>query len=130
MRKWYRLDSLAKYYTGNIHGEQKVFRYSAMLEDNIDKDILQQALNKTIYIYKNFNVNLKRGLFWYYFNESSDIVQVTEENLPICFNYIIVQKTFYIEFLIIKIKLTLKYRICFQMAEERLGFLKVYLQIM
>ena len=86
MRKWYRLDSLAKYYTSNIHGEQKVFRYSAMLEDNIDKDILQQALDKTIYIYKNFNVNLKRGLFWYYFNESSDVVRVMEENLPICFN--------------------------------------------
>lgn len=86
MRKWYKLDNVGKFYAStNYNKVPKVFRYSAILKDNIDEDILQEALNKTIEVYPNFNVNLKRGLFWYYLDEVTKVNKVKEENLPICF---------------------------------------------
>ena len=85
-KKWYRLDNVGHFYSSLKNAKiPQVFRYSAVLEEDIDKDILQSALNKTIEIFPNFNVNLRKGFFWYYLDETSKIYQVTEENLPICF---------------------------------------------
>ena len=67
MKKWYKLDNIGKFYASTANTKiPKVFRYSAILNDNVDEVILQIALNKTIEIYPNFNVNLKKGIFWYY----------------------------------------------------------------
>ena len=85
-KKWYKLDNIGKFYASIKNTKTpKVFRYSAVLKEDIDKEILQDALNKTIEIFTNFNVNLKRGLFWYYLDETNKKNIVTEENLPICF---------------------------------------------
>ncbi len=86
MRKWYKLDNIGTFYalTSGLK-TPKVFRYSAVVKDNINKDILQEALNKTIDVFPNFNVNLKRGVYWYYLDEAIKENIVTEENLPICF---------------------------------------------
>jgi len=86
MKKWYKLDNVGKFYASTSNSIiPKVFRYSAYLYENINEDILQIALNKTIEIFPNFNVNLKRGFFWYYLDETSKQNKVTKENLPICF---------------------------------------------
>ena len=85
-RKWYKLDNVGKFYASIATTRiPSVFRFSAILNDEIDPNILQEALNSTIDIYPNFNVNLKRGLFWYYLDETHKKFVVTQENLPICF---------------------------------------------
>lgn len=86
MKKWYKLDNVGKFYASTANNKiPKVFRYSAILKDNIDEVTLQIALNKTTEIYPNFNVNLKRGIFWYYLDETGKKNKVTKENLPICY---------------------------------------------
>lgn len=86
MKKWYKLDNVGKFYASIANAKiPKVFRYSVNLFENIDETILQFALNKTIEIYPNFNVNLKKGMFWYYLDETHKKNRVTKENLPICF---------------------------------------------
>ena len=85
-KNWYKLDSVGKFYA-SISSKQipNVFRYSCLLKDNIDESSLQIALDNTIEIYPNFNVNLKKGIFWYYLDETNKKARVTKENLPICF---------------------------------------------
>lgn len=86
MKKWYKLNNVGKFYASTTNIKiPKVFRYSAILEEDINEDILQCALNKTVEVYSNFNVHLKRGLFWYYLEETSKVNKVGRENLPICF---------------------------------------------
>ena len=85
-KSWYKLDNVGKFYSSTKKTKvPKVFRYSAILKEDIDEIILQNALNKTIEVFKNFNVNLKKGVFWYYLDGTSKINKVTKENLPICF---------------------------------------------
>lgn len=85
-KNWYKLDNVGKFYSSIADKEyQQVFRYSITLKDDIDKAILQQALEATIEVYETFNVNLKKGLFWYYLEETNKKYKVTKENLPICF---------------------------------------------
>lgn len=85
-RKWYKLDNVGKFYASIATTRiPSVFRFSAILNDEIDENILQDALNSTVDIYPNFNVNLKKGLFWYYLDETHKKFVVTKENLPICF---------------------------------------------
>ena len=66
-KNWYKLDNIGKFYA-SIASKQipNVFRYSAILKDEIDEFALNDALKETILIYPNFNVILKKGLFWYY----------------------------------------------------------------
>lgn len=85
-KNWYKLDNVGKFYASIASKEiPNVFRYSAVLTERIEEDILQKALDSTIEVYPNFNVNLKRGIFWYYLEETTNKVIVTKENLPICF---------------------------------------------
>ncbi len=85
-KKWYKLDNVGKFYSSIADKEyQQVFRYSITLKDKIEKDILQEALDNTIEVFETFNVNLKKGLFWYYLEETNKRYKVTRENLPICF---------------------------------------------
>ena len=72
MKKWYKLDNVGKFYASTSNSIiPKVFRYSAYLYESINENILQIALNKTIKIFPNFNVNLKKGIFWYYLDETN-----------------------------------------------------------
>ena len=84
-KKWYRLDNAAKFYAAVKNtSTPRVFRYSAVLTEEIDRQVLQRALEQTVEVFKNFNVNLKKGLFWYYLEESNQIEEVKEEHLPVC----------------------------------------------
>lgn len=85
-RKWYKLDNVGKFYSSMYDSNsQNVFRYSATLTEDIDSTILQKALDNTIDIFPNFNVNLKKGIFWAYLEEANKKAIVKEEALPICY---------------------------------------------
>ena len=84
-RKWYQVDNVGKFYSfTNKNLVPAVFRYSVSLRKDIDKEILQQALNESLKLFPNFNCHLKKGLFWYYLESTLNEVEVTEENQKIC----------------------------------------------
>lgn len=76
---WYRLDNAAKLYPAITSTQiTTVFRLSATLFNTVDPMILKKALGKMSKRLPYFLVNLKRGLFWYYF-EKTDFVPLPEE---------------------------------------------------
>ena len=82
---WSRLDNAAKIFPSTVEGaDTRVFRFSCELTDDIDPYVLQRAAENAAASYPNFNVIMKKGLFWYYL-ESCDLKpQVSEESLPVC----------------------------------------------
>ena len=83
-KRWYKLDNIGKFYASIKNTKiPKVFRYSVTLYDEVDELVLQEALDKTVEVYPNFNVNLKKGLFWNYLNETNKKNRVEKENIPV-----------------------------------------------
>ena len=84
-RDWEKLDNAAKIYPSTqIKTDTHVFRFSCELYEDIDKDILQLALDETIEIFDLYRVILKRGIFWYYLEKSEIMPKVAEEHTAIC----------------------------------------------
>ncbi|HHV10081.1 MAG TPA: hypothetical protein GXX75_07370 [Clostridiales bacterium] len=83
--EWTRLDNAAKIFPPNTNEKDtRVFRFICELEEDIDKDILQQALDNTISFFPMYQVVLRRGFFWYYFEATDLKPQVKEEYKPPC----------------------------------------------
>lgn len=70
-RKWHRLDNTGKLFP-MIANENlsNVFRVSAVLKEEVVPELLQRALEEVLPFFKGFSVRLKRGFFWYYFEEN------------------------------------------------------------
>ena len=82
---WYKLDNAAKIIPSTVRGANtRVFRISCELQEEVDPEILQQALDESIYEYPFFNCILRRGLFWYFLEDSNLTCKVEEEHLPVC----------------------------------------------
>lgn len=81
---WYPLETSAKIYPAIISPRQpSVFRLSCTFEKEIDPDILQTALNVTMKRYPGFCMTLKRGAFWFYFEELEKNPELKpEQNYP------------------------------------------------
>ena len=59
------------------------YRISITLSEEIDKDTLQEALDILLPRIDLFNVRLRKGFFWYYFEENGKPApRVVEEELP------------------------------------------------
>ncbi len=82
---WYRLDNAGKLYP-SITGTRvsTVFRISVTLKSKIDEKILQNAVENIIERFPYFKVNLKRGIFWYYYEYSKSMPKVEEETFYPC----------------------------------------------
>ena len=82
---WYKLDNAAKIIPSTVRGANtRVFRISCELFEDVDPVILQRALDESIVEYPFFNCVLRRGLFWYYLEDSNLSCTVEEEHLPPC----------------------------------------------
>lgn len=65
---WFRLDNAAMIYPPARGRDWNfVFRVSAIMKDKIDPVVLQQALNDILIRFPSFNVSIKSGFFWNYF---------------------------------------------------------------
>ncbi len=66
--RWEKLDNTANLFPA-IAGQNatNVYRISVTLTENIDKELLQHALDKVLPKFDTFRVRLRRGIFWYYF---------------------------------------------------------------
>ena len=69
--KWDKLDNTAHLFPV-IAGEQmsNVYRISVTLTEEIKQEVLQEALNMVLPKFDLFNVRLRQGIFWYYFEEN------------------------------------------------------------
>jgi hypothetical protein len=82
--KWHKLDNTAKIFPV-IASENlsNVFRISVTLKEDIKPELLQEALDIVLPWFDVFNVRLRRGMFWYYFetNRHRPVVEL-ESNYP------------------------------------------------
>lgn len=83
--QWTRLDNAAKIFPPNTNEQDtKVFRFVCELNEEVDKDILQEAVAKTIILFPIYRSVLRKGLFWYYFERTEMMPEVVEEYKPPC----------------------------------------------
>jgi NRPS condensation-like uncharacterized protein len=83
--RWDRLDNTANLFP-SIAGDDmtNVYRIAVTLTEEIDPDCLQKALDLVLPKFDGFNLRLRRGMFWFYFEENGKPApKVTEEiNFP------------------------------------------------
>ena len=78
--KWMSLDNAAKIYPASRNrGWSNVFRLSATLDEKIDKEVMQVALDVTVRRFPSMAVRLKRGFFWYYLEEIPSAPEIMDE---------------------------------------------------
>ena len=69
--KWGKLDNTAHLFPV-IAGEgmTNVYRVAVILKEEIQQELLQQALDMVLPKFSVFNCRLRQGMFWYYFEEN------------------------------------------------------------
>ena len=82
-KNWYRLDTAALIFPATIRRDWcNVFRLSAGLTEPVDPAILQQATDDLRKRFPSYFVTLRRGVFWYYLEESAAVRRRIEAQLP------------------------------------------------
>lgn len=85
VKSWRRLDNAAKIFPPtSSKRDSKVFRFVCELYETVDPAILQRALNKTLTKFPFYQSILKKGFFWYYFEDTTLQPVVTEESEQPC----------------------------------------------
>lgn len=78
--RWLRLDNAAKIYPAARTADwSNVYRISATLTEEVDRDTLQSALDVIIRRFPSIAGRLQTGLFWYYIEELKDSPKIREE---------------------------------------------------
>ena len=83
--QWRKLDNAALSFpavTGK--NDTRVFRFYCKLKEEVDGDILQQALERTIEKYPLYQAVLRKGLFWFYLEQREIKATVKKEDRPPC----------------------------------------------
>jgi len=88
-KRWYKLDNAAKIFPPTTDQyDTKTFRFSVTLKEDIEEEILKKALEETLKDYPIFHSVLKKGIFWYYLEESDIKPRVSkEERIPCDYMY-------------------------------------------
>lgn len=69
---WYQLDNAAMMYSAIQRGNYSaLYRFSAVLNSPVDPQALQCAIDKTMPRFPGFQVKIRRGVFWYYFERDN-----------------------------------------------------------
>jgi NRPS condensation-like uncharacterized protein len=84
--RWDRLDNTAHLFPV-IAGQSmsNVYRISVTLKELVNPELLQEALDIVLPKFDGFNLRLRQGIFWYYFEENGKPApKVKEENTYPC----------------------------------------------
>ena len=77
---WRKLDNSAKIFPISAGKKySSVFRLSVVLKEEINPNILREAVNQTLEKYKSFKVRMKSGFFWNYLEYNTKKVIIEEE---------------------------------------------------
>lgn len=81
---WRRLDNSAKIFPiASSKKYSSVFRLSAVLKERVNPKTLKMAVKIALDKIPSFKVKLKKGLFWYYFEENGKDIRIEKEkNYP------------------------------------------------
>ena len=80
VKNWFRLDNAATIYPSSKNEHWTfVFRISAVLKQKVDAFVLQKSLNEIMPRFPTFDVYLKKGFFWYYFEHSTSEIKIEKE---------------------------------------------------
>lgn len=83
--KWRRLDNSAKLFP--LISSKKyssVFRLSCVLKERVNPTLLEKATQIAVNRLEYFKVRLRKGVFWYYFEENPQEPMIEEENTYPC----------------------------------------------
>ncbi len=81
--KWYQLDNAAKIVPSTTGGsDTRVFRITCELREEVQPDALQSAVTIAARDFPHFSSVLKKGLFWYYLDQSNMEAEVAPEDQP------------------------------------------------
>ena len=84
-KRWRKLDNAAKLFPPtSSRRNSRVFRFACELYEPVDPVALQEALDKTIELFPVYRSVMKRGLFWYYLEESDLETTVSHEDSRPC----------------------------------------------
>lgn len=85
--QWVRLDNAAKIYPAARRKDwSNVFRQSVTLTEDVDKEILEEALVVTVRRFPSIAARLRRGAFWYYLEQVAQPPEIREEySYPLVF---------------------------------------------
>ncbi|MBE5912378.1 hypothetical protein [Pseudobutyrivibrio sp.] len=82
---WYKVDNVAKVFLATAaKRDTRTLRVSCTLWEDIDPDILQEAVLSAIQIRPQFQVRIRRGIFWHYMEDTDIQPVVTEEHGRVC----------------------------------------------
>ncbi len=71
LETWSKLDNSAKIYPMLVSKKsQNIFRLTVNLKEDVDPEVLQNALSLTIGRFPGYQVRLMKGVFWYYFDHN------------------------------------------------------------
>ncbi len=72
LRHWERFDNTAHLFPIIATDDMSnVYRISVNLTEEVDPPLLQQALNVTLPHFQGFNMRMRKGFFWFYFEENT-----------------------------------------------------------
>jgi hypothetical protein len=84
-RTWVRLDNASNIFlAARTESDTKVFRLSAEMDAEVDPELLQEALDAVFERYPLYHAVLRRGVFWYYLQDSDLRPVVEPERRPTC----------------------------------------------
>lgn len=90
---WRKLDTAAKIFPStSSRKDTRVFRFYCVLKETIDGESLQKALDHTLEKYPVFLSVIRKGVFWYYLEKSTQHATVKEECDPPCMHLYIREK--------------------------------------
>lgn len=82
---WYKVDNVAKVFLATAaKRDTRTLRVSATLWEEIDPELLQEAVLSAIQIRPQFQVRIRRGIFWHYMEDTDIQPVVTEEHGRVC----------------------------------------------
>ena len=82
---WYKVDNVAKVFLATAaKRDTRTLRVSATLWEEIDPDLLQEAVLSAIQVRPQFQVRIRRGIFWHYMEDTDIQPVVTEEHGRVC----------------------------------------------
>ncbi len=82
---WYKVDNVAKVFLATAaKRDTRTLRVSATLWEEIDPELLQEAVLSAIQIRPQFQVRIRRGVFWHYMEDTDIQPVVTEEHGRVC----------------------------------------------
>lgn len=84
--EWFKLDNAAKIFPGqNSPSWSNVFRIGIQLKTEVDPEVLKTALGNTLKRIPTFNVRIKNGFFWHYFEKNPNEAQVLPDIKNFCY---------------------------------------------